>query len=151
MLDDLDRHMTAAGDVARAMVPMGMFMAWCGHLQLVSDAFQQAHETAVLRLRYRELTPAEFFAATTHGGIDPADLNRQGRSFAQAYYPHYLDDFRSVFGADIYAVGDSWDRYDEIAPLLTKRFMKFREGGRRSRDFSDRSGAVRKWWQRWRS
>lgn len=151
MLDDLDRHMAAAGDVARATVPMGMFLAWCGHLQLISSAFEQAHETALLRLRYRELSPAEFFTACTGGSIDLENLNAQGRAFAELYYPQFLEDLQSVFGPDVYQIHDNWDSYDAIAPLLTRRFMTWKNGAGPGDALKARKRGSRKWWQPWKS
>lgn len=151
MLDDLDRHMAAAGDVARATVPMGMFLAWCGHLQLISSAFEQANETAVLRLRYRELSPAEFFTASTGGSIDLEDLNAEGRAFAELYYPQFIEDLQSVFGTDVYQVRDNWDSYDAIAPLLTRRFMTWKNGAGPGEALKAQTRSNRKWWQPWKS
>ena len=39
--DSLDAHLAEAGDIARASVPMGMLLAWCVNMHLVSPALQQ--------------------------------------------------------------------------------------------------------------
>lgn len=144
VVDDLDRHLPEAGGIERAAVPLGMYLAWCGSLHLVSAAFQEAHERALLRLRYRELTPAEFFTATTHGRIETADLNEEGRRFTGAYYERYHDDFRATFGEDVYSVPDDWAHYERIAAVLTGRLMEAR--GENKPD----NGARHRWWQLWR-
>ena len=147
-IDDLDRHLAAAGSIDRAAVPLGMYLAWCGNLHLFSAGFVEAHELPLTRLRYRDLSPSEFLTACTAGHLDPADLSDEGRAFTEAYYPGYLDDFRATFGGDPYDVRDDWTHYDRIAPVLTRHLMTWKEGGRRPRLVA--SGG-RKWWRIWRS
>ena len=90
------------------------------------------------------MSPAEFLTTCTRGCIDAADLSEEGRSFSEAYYPRYLEDFASTFGIDPYAVRDDWAHYDQIAAVLTRHFMTWKQGGRRG------TSARRKWWQVWR-
>lgn len=142
-IDDLDAHLTAAGSIERAAVPLGMYLAWCGNLHLLSAGFQQSHELALTRLRYRDLSPAEFLTTCTGGHLDAADLNDEGRAFTETYYAGYLDDFREAFGEDPYSVRDDWAHYDRIAAVLTRRFMSWKQGGRRRTD-----RPRRRWWQR---
>jgi len=152
-LDDLDRHMAAAGNIARAAVPLGMYLAWCANLQLISGRFQQEHEGALLRLRYRELSPAEFFTATTSGALDFQQLSPSGAAFSRAYYHRYMDDFRTTFAGDPYSVRDDWPHYDQIAAVLTRHFMAWKDGGRVKKLYPQSNGERLsrrgKWWRRW--
>lgn len=151
-VDDLDRHLPAAGSIERAAVPMGMYLAWCANLELLDPAFRATHESAVLRLRYRDLTPAQFLTATCGGRIDESVLNEEGRAFTRAYYDRYLEDFRATFGAEVYAVADDWPHYDRIARLLTRRYLGEFRGMTGDKRSADRGAADdgRKWWQFWR-
>ncbi|MGE0625924.1 MAG: hypothetical protein AB7I04_09450 [Pseudomonadales bacterium] len=144
-IDDLDRHLPDAGSLHRAAVPLGMYLAWCGNLHLLSAGFQQTHELALTRLRYRDLSPAEFLTACSGGHLDAADLSDEGRAFTEAYYADYLSEFRETFGCDPYDVSDDWPHYDRIAPVLTRHLMAWKQGERRSGH-----DAPRKWWQVWR-
>lgn len=144
ILDELSAHLTAAGSIERAAVPLGFFAAWCGQLQLFDAAFQQANERNLVRLRLRDLSPAEFLTTSCHGVLDSEWLEPVGRAFAETYYARYAEDLAETFGADVYEVADDWAHYDEIAPLLTRRLMAFRDGK------AKRSG-ERRWWQLWRS
>ncbi len=141
LIDHLDRHREAAGSLARAAVVPGMYLAWCGNLHLLSADFQQANQPALTRLRYRDLSPAEFFTATTAGAVEAGYLSEEGRRFAEHYYPAYLGDLREVLGQDVYGAKDDWETYDRIAALLTRRFMAWKQGGADGR---------RRWWQVWR-
>ncbi len=145
--------MAEAGSLAKAAVPPGMYLAWCANLQLISGHFQQAHEDALLRLRYRELSPAEFFTATTTGTLELSQLSPSGGDFSRAYYHRYMADFRSTFSDDPYAVRDDWAHYDQIAAVLTRHFMAWKDGGRAKRLYppsnGERLGKRSKWWRRW--
>lgn len=145
--------MAAARSLDRAAVPPGMYLAWCANLQLISGRFQQDHEDALLRLRYRELSPAEFFTATTSGALTLAQLSPRGAAFSRAYHHRYLEDFRATFGGDPYAVRDDWAHYDQIAAVLTRHFMAWKDASRSKKPFGqgngDRPGRSGKWWQRW--
>jgi len=144
ILDDLEAHLEAAGSLERAAVPLGMYLAWCANLQLVSGQFQVAHEGVILRLRYRELTPAEFFTATTGGTLALDALSPGGQAFSQAYYPDFPADLRRLFGSDPYSVQDDWPHYDQIAAVLTRHYMAWKDRGR------TRASGRRGWWRRWR-
>lgn len=146
-IDDLDRHLPAAGSIDRAAVPLGMYLAWCGNLHLLSAAFQQTHELALTRLRYRDLSPAEFLTACSGGHLDAEDLADEGRAFTEAYYPGYLAEFRATFGGDPYDVRDDWAHYDRIATVLTRHLMAWKRGGKTG---TGTAAGDRKWWQVWR-
>lgn len=139
LYDHVDRHLVQAGSIGRAVVPMGMYMAWCANLQLVSQRLTDEAERLLLRVRYREATGSELLISACAGGLDGVWLNDEGRHFTDGYYECYLEDFASVFGDDVYAVKDDWVNYDRIAAVLTRRYMARR-----------RSAAKRRhWWQFW--
>lgn len=147
MYDDIERHLGEADDFAAAAVPTGMYLAWCANLHLLDTDFQQQHESLLLRLRYREITGAEFFIAACGGRFERSLLNARGQAFTDHYYPHFLDDYREVFGADTYAVKDDWAHYDLLAPVLMRHLMAPPE--KDSRSDSSAAGRLRKWWQSW--
>ncbi|MEM8769791.1 MAG: hypothetical protein AAGE43_20335 [Pseudomonadota bacterium] len=147
-IDDLSQHMAEAGSLDRAAVPLGLFLAWCGNLHLVSRSFQEAHEGPLLRLRYRELAPTEFLTTTTGGSLDTDHLSEEGRSFVASYYGAYLDDLREVFGGDLYGVKGDWSAYERMAGVVTRRYMDWKNGREVS---SPGAGALTRWWRRLRS
>ena len=120
---------------------MGMYLAWCVNLQLVSEPLRERADQALLRLRVRELRGSELLLAVCGGVLDSDDLNAAGRQFTQAYYPHYLDDLRSLVGGDPYAMTDDWPHYDQVAKMLTARYYK--------RSPSRSRKGRRAWWRVW--
>lgn len=145
VIDSLDAHFPDAGSIERAALPPAMFFAWSAKLELLSADFVQAHQQAVTRLRFQDLSPVEFFTLTGSGTIETEQLSEAGRAFAEAYYPRYLDDFRATFDGELYEAEDNWAHYDRIARVLTAAFMAF-NGVSKAQD-TDR---PRRWWQFWR-
>ena len=118
---------------------MGMYIAWCANLQLVSRLLVEESEQLLLRVRYREATGSELLVAGCAGELHTRWLSEAGRRFTDEYYPQYATDFASVFGGDPYDVKDDWAHYDEIAAVLTRAYMH--GAGRHARG--------RKWWKFW--
>jgi hypothetical protein len=151
VIDSLDHHLDEAGSIERAAVPLGMYLAWCANLHLLSRAFQEQHQGALTRLRYRDLSPAEFLTATGDGSLVGADLSEEGLDFTRTYYEHYLDDFRGTFDGAAYTVKDDWAHYDKIAAVLTRRFMRTKgHPDDRGEGAGERNRGRKRWWQVWR-
>lgn len=144
--DDLDRHLELAGSIERAAVPMGMYLAWCANLQLVSPQLAADAGQLLLRVRYREVTGSQLLVAGCAGELHSRWLSEDGRRFTDGYYPQYLADFAGVFGEDVYSVQDDWDHYDRIAAVLTKHYMGSDRTDRGGRRGGSRGG---KWWKFW--
>ena len=139
-IDDIDAHIGAAGSIDRAAHVPGIYLAWCVNLQLISAQFDNAHEREILRVRYRELSPAAFFLKATGGHLNAEMLSEQGCAFTAHYYATY----RAEHAAALYAAKDDWDTYASIAPALTKAYYAFLEGD------AKRHRHDKHWWQVWR-
>ena len=118
----LDAHLPHAPDIAAAAVAPGMLFAWCANMRLLAPAVEETFATELLRLRVREVKGSEVLVATG-GALTSEMVNDDGRRFLADYHPRFDEDYRSVFGADVYAVADTWANYDELAPVLTRRLL----------------------------
>ena len=139
VIDDIDRHMGEAGSIARAAGPLGVYLAWCANLDLLSDRLKQSVAGEVVRLRMRDLRPVEFLIKATAGSLRREHLNEVGLQFTERYYAEYLDDYAAALNLEassVYDVEDSWANYDRVAPELTRRL--YRRGRKRAKH----------WWQR---
>jgi hypothetical protein len=117
-------------------VHIGMFVAWlvCNDMLDPGWAAGSGLETAVDSLRNRELSPCSL-RDQTEGRLTGEMLTAEGAAFASAYYAPeygYATDWRRAFGrrADRYAVPDSWETYDWIAPRIERRHRQWVEAGR---------------------
>jgi hypothetical protein len=121
--DDIDRHIAAAGSIDRAATPIGMYLAWCVNLSLVSDELAAAAGRELLRVQIREITGAELLIRVCRGRLDSTHLSSVGQDFTARRYEEYLAAYATTFGVEpraIYSVENTWDHYDRIAPLLTR-------------------------------
>jgi hypothetical protein len=134
LIDDL----AGAASIDRAAMVPGMYLAWCVNLQLVAAPFEAAHGRDVLRLRYRELTPAAFFLKTTGGHLTQDLLSERGARFAEHHYAAYRGENRTM----LLAAKDDWETYDAIAPDLTQAYYAFGDGSKKKRGGH--------WWNAWR-
>ncbi len=146
-IDDLSEHMAAAGSLERAAAPLGLFLAWCGNLHLLSSAFQEAHAEPLLRLRYRELSPLDFLTTTTGGAIEAEHLTEEGQRFVASYYERYFEDVTRVFNGDPYAAQGDWGAYERMAGVLTRRYMDWKREGRRRRPAGSNESRLRRIWR----
>ena len=120
--DSLDAHLPLAEDIASASVPMGLLLAWCANMHLLSGPVVQEHERLILRVRFEEATGSELLIACG-GALSRELFSQQGQRFLDDFYPGYMDMFRCVFGDDCYAVKDNTDNYRKLAKMLTQRYM----------------------------
>lgn len=144
--DDLDAHLGEAPDIAQASIPMGMLLAWCANMHLLSADALQTHERLILRLRFEDALGSELLIAC--GGALQRDLfNAEGQRFLDAYYPQYMAVFRSVFGEDFYSLADTWANYRRLAPVLTRAYLG-EPGNARSKAAGGLLGRFTRWWKR---
>lgn len=172
LVDEIGLHMAAAGGIDRAAVPLGLFVAWLVNLDLVSRDFVRQHESAILRLKYRELSGSELLVGACAGRLCWGDLNARGCAFVEAFYPSYPETFAATFEAHIdphvrsaanselqsdadieigaaYLVADNWDNYDRISRVLTAQLMGGRPDEQQRRTGKPKSAPGKKWWSLW--
>lgn len=146
LIDDIDAHLPVALELDRAALLPGMYLAWCARLDLLDAAFAQQHAEFVLRARYGDGLCTELLVGAGGGALRYAHLNSRGVAFTRRYYSRYPGDWRNLFGADMYAVTDSWDNYQKIAAVLTEALL-----GKPTLSPSAQGGTRSKgWWQFWK-
>lgn len=152
VVDEIGLHMAAAGGIDRAAVPLGLFLAWLVNLDLVSRAFARQHETALLRVKYRELSGSEMLVSACAGRLYWEDLNERGRGFVETFYPNYWETFVSTFetqGSDAYLIADNWENYDRISRVLTAQLMGAAEAQRQATAGQGKRKHAKRWWSPW--
>jgi hypothetical protein len=131
--DDAGWHV--AGDFPKDLPPeagathIGMFAAWCMLNGLAGELHVVELEDDLQRLRLRQVTPGAWFIAACDSKFVDEDLNDEGNDFAGSYYndaePNYLSDLTRAVGDRLpspYHLPDTWDIYDQLAPMLKFRF-----------------------------
>lgn len=138
MYDSIDEHLPMAGAVHRAVMPMAWYLAWCAQHDLLSQSAIETAGDSLMRLRYREITPGEFFVPLAAGELEAHLLNAQGCEFTELHYAEFIAGLRAEFGDRLYRMADNWDTYSLVAPYLSQRL------------FEPQVQAGRRWWKFWK-
>jgi hypothetical protein len=136
--DSIDAHLPLAGAMHRAVMPMAWYLAWCAQHDLLSQTAIESAGDSLLRLRYREITPVEFFVPLAAGELEAHLLNAAGRKFTERYYAEFMASLRDEFGDRLYRMADNWDTYSLVASYLSQRMFK------------PEASADRPWWKIWK-
>jgi hypothetical protein len=133
---------------AHALTHIGIFMAWAVLNGLHNELYDHKTPDRLERLRRREITGAQFFALNGEHTFSEKDLSPEGNEFATWYYcddsgqrGKYFEDYRKVLVGRLpsfWHVADTWENYDNIAPVITKRYQDWKNPKKKS------------WWQFWR-
>lgn len=119
---------------------IGMFVVWCLLNDLAGEEWQEPGSALELNnLRSRRVTPGRLLMTVLDEKFVSDELSADGNAFTIAYYEgkegdsRYVDDYLATFNtsvSDIYRVGDTWDAYEQIAPLIAERYQHWCEAGR---------------------
>ena len=131
-----------------AATHIGMFLAWAAFHGLLNDYHEQRSAELLGRLRARQITGRQFFAAACKEQFAEKDLNVEGNAFAENYYRDsagqrgtYFADYKKALAARLpsfWHVADTWENYETIAPVITKRFDEWKQPPKK------------RWWQFWK-
>ena len=131
-----------------AATHIGMFLAWAASQRLLNDFHEQNSAELLGKMRNRQMTGRQFFAAACKEQFAEKDLNVEGNAFAEYYYRNeagekgpYFDDYRKALAKGLpsfWHVADTWENFDAIAPLITKRYEEWK------------NPPKKRWWQFWK-
>ncbi len=133
-----------------AATHIGMFLAWAVQNELESDLHRERSAELLSKLRQRAITGRQFFEAACGDRFSEQDLNAEGNAFAQYYYVDeagqrgpYFADYKRALSAGLpsfWHVADTWDNYEKIAAVISRRYDEWKNPPRK-----------RRWWQFWKS
>ena len=134
-LDRVEWH--SDGDFPAELPPesggthIGMFLAWALLNGRAGELHREEAAEALSSLRCRQITGREFLVAHCDERLTDEDLDEEGNAFADAYYhAPYLQDYADALARDLpslYHVGDTWENYDRLAPVITQAFETWRK------------------------
>ena len=111
-------------------VHTGFYLTW-----IIEKDFLKYDNNKVLikeleKVKTREITGAEFFEKNLDGVLLDEDLTEKGNEFTFEYYEKgdFLEDYSEKLGKDLatlYHIKDNWKNYDELKPILEKRFKNW--------------------------
>jgi len=113
---------------------ISMFLAWSILQGFAGSILTEDSPDSLERLRKREITPGQFLIEACDEKFTDEDLSDEGNSFAEFYYKSesgygaYLDDYEGTLGQkghSLYYVGDTWENYDRLTPVIKQRFEEW--------------------------
>ncbi|MCG8313367.1 MAG: hypothetical protein MI976_09135 [Pseudomonadales bacterium] len=123
-------------DIEAGATHIGMFVAWCLLNDLAGKIHTDEFPEGLEKLRNREETPGQWFIKNCDEKFTDEDLNKKGNQFAQDFYAPeespYLGVYESSLGQNIpnlYAVPDTWESYERLAPEISASFKQWSANG----------------------
>jgi len=123
---------------------LGYYFCWAAINDLMGQIHTENPEFDVDALKSRKNSPLSVLSVIGHKLTDE-DFNARGAAFSEAYLEaKYFQDFSTTFLYDAadshpFDVPDSWQRFDELAERIEKRFAKWAAG----------EDINRPWWRFW--
>lgn len=123
---------------------LAYYFCWAVMNDLIGEIHTEDVDFDIEALKRREMRPLSVLSKIDHKLTDE-DFNQQGADFSSAYLQQkYFKDFTITFLADTgeshpFDVPDSWQRYDELAQRIDRRFTKWAAG----------VDINRPWWRFW--
>ncbi len=115
---------------------IGMFVAWCLLNGLAGAIHLDDFPEELENLKERKLTPGAWFIQAVDEKFTDEDLSEEGNKFTEFYYDfdngNYLGDYESSVGQGLestYEVPNTWDAYDQLSPVIQKRFDAWKAQG----------------------
>lgn len=112
---------------------IGMYISWIILNNLESKELYEGAKNEIELLKKRKITGREFLISNLDEKFWDSDLNDEGLKFTKTYYDgEFIKDYVSIFVDDIdnkgsiYGVEDTWENYDDIDPLITERYIEWK-------------------------
>ena len=111
---------------------IAMFAVWCWENGLAGDEILEETE-ALEAVKRRVDTPGNIFTKASDEKFIDADLNAEGNRFTASYYNEqgYFNDYANSVSASfstLYHAPDTWETYDKLKPVISRRYRIFRNG-----------------------
>ena len=111
---------------------IGMFLAWAIMSGLENQSLGKELSTQIAAVRERKMTGRQFLFEVCDEKLADEELNEEGNAFAAAYYKnHYFQDYERTlrkWPKSPYEVEDTWDNFDKIAAVISRRFAAWKPG-----------------------
>jgi hypothetical protein len=118
---------------SQAYVLYGFFIAWAIKNNLFSSEEKKA-SVSLEDVKTEKATGASFYENNLDGVFLHEDLNAEGQAFAQFYLspspgpvPYFIDYDSAFKGIDPYLVKDTWNNYQQIAPVISKSYENWKK------------------------
>ena len=113
-------------DIYQGYVHTGMFIGWLIEHDLINEEFNEEFVSEISMVKKKEITPTKFFEDFLDGVFSNDIIIPSAIDFVEKYYAEqYSSDYETALGDELpslYYVRDTWDNYNKIAEVITKRY-----------------------------
>lgn len=117
---------------------IGLYLTWIIENDLYSDFLVDEAEKEIEMVKKREMTGRDFLSYICDEKFWEEDLNKQGLAFTLYYYDkepyYYFQDLENIFPEQVlnslYELENSWENYDKIKTVITKRFEDWKQNNK---------------------
>jgi hypothetical protein len=110
-----------------------MFLAWAIIHGLEGEDHREDCPASLAAVRARQMTGRQFLLRECDEKFTDVDLSDEGNAFAKYYYGDpewlYLRDYDRIMASNLpstYHVEDTWENYDKIAGVISRRFDEWK-------------------------
>ena len=109
---------------------IGMYLTWIIKNNLQGELLDEEMPEAVADLKKRKISGRDFLLDYCDEKFTEDELSDEGLAFTESYYSDdYMTDYEATLArnlASIYHVENSWENYDKIAPVISRRFNNWK-------------------------
>ena len=110
---------------------IGMFLGWAIMNGLEGQFHRDESPASLAAVCARQMTGRQFLFKECDEKFWDEDLSDEGNAFAKNYYEsnRYFEDYEAALAGDLptmYHVEDTWQNYDRIAPVISRRFEEWK-------------------------
>lgn len=116
---------------------IGMFLTWIIENDLIGELHRDDSTEDLEKVKKRQMTGRDFLIKNCDEKFWEDDLNDVGNEFVKYYYntessddsPNFYTDYTDILAIGdigIYEVENSWENYDKLKNILTKRFKEWK-------------------------
>ena len=126
-----------------------MYVAWCMLNGLAGKLHTEEFPEMLAMLKSRNLSPGTFLIKACDEKFTDEDLTEEGNVFTGIYFDFqkgkYIADYERALqptGLTLYHVPDTWESYDKLAPIITRRYQNWKKYG-------SLDEPPKPWWRFW--
>lgn len=118
---------------------IGMYLNWIIENEFIGELHLNDSKEGIESVKSKQITGRDFLFKYCDEKFWEEDLNEEGLEFTKFYYQNpndpedaygqYIDDYVDTIGEEfdsLYEIPNSWENYDKIAKVITKRYDKWK-------------------------
>lgn len=132
-IDRMDWHYGAENfpknlDLECGGTHIGFYLTWIIDNNLEGEYLKEDGTKELEAVRNRSMTGRDFLIEMCDEKLFDEDINEEAKKFTSFYYESdmYFDDLDSIFKPYVYEIENSWENYEKIGLVISKRYQEWK-------------------------